>query len=127
MHDIYISCQKGCLEITVPSILILWWNRIGIGIGYIYISCQKGFTTLHLENKNLDLLYFCRSRSGTSSFSKAIHLHLSSFSIFLIQVTFKLSIKKIDFCDVKPSLLQGYTQRCSFHFVSFTIQYKFIE
>ena len=56
-------------------------------------SCQKGFTALRLDNKNLDPLCFSRSRSGTSSFSKAIHLQLSSFSIFLIQVTFNLSIR----------------------------------
>ena len=58
-------------------------------------SCQKRFTALRLENKNLDPLYFCRSRSGTSSFSEAIYLHLSSFNIFLIQITFKLSIKTV--------------------------------
>ena len=56
-------------------------------------SRQKGFTALRLENKNIDPLYFCRSRSGTFYFSRAIHLHLSSFSIFFIQVTSKQSMK----------------------------------
>ena len=65
-------------------------------------SRQKGFTALRLENTNLDPLYFCRSRFGTSSFSRAIHLHLSSFSIFLIQVTFKLSMKTFISIMFKP-------------------------
>ncbi|WP_419607932.1 hypothetical protein, partial [Thiolapillus sp.] len=43
-------------------------------------SCQKEFTTPRLENKNLEPQYFCRSRSGTSSLSKAIHPHLSFFN-----------------------------------------------
>ena len=104
------NLRQTCLKKTVTSILILWWNRIGSWrnsdmVCGMHLSenlandektpCQKGFITLRLENKNQDPLYFCRSRSGTSSFSEAIHLHLSSFSIFFIQVTFKLSIKQL--------------------------------
>ena len=113
------SLRQTCLEITVPSILILWWHRIG-SWRHSNIICgmhlsenlvndektsrQNGFTALRLENRNLDPLYFYRSRSGTSSFSKAIHLHLSSFSIFLIQVIFKLSMKTFQLCLNLPPL-----------------------
>ena len=44
--------------------------------------CQNEFTTLRLEKKNLEPQYFCRSRSGTSSLSKANHSHLSFFQQF---------------------------------------------
>ena len=111
------SLRQTCLQITVPSILILWRNRIGSWRNSDIVvrmhlsenlandektSRQKGFTALRLENRNLDPLYFCRSRSGTSSFSRAIHLLLSSFSIFLIRVTFKLSIKTFISVRFKP-------------------------
>ena len=111
------SLRQTCLEITVPSILILRWNRIGSWRNSDIVcgmhlsenlgndektSRQNGFTALRLENRNPDPLYFCRSRSGTSSFCRAIHLHLSSLSIFLIQVTFKLSMKTFISIMFKP-------------------------
>ena len=113
------SLRQTCLEITIPSIFILWWNRIGSWRNSDIVcgmhlsenlvndektSHQNGFTALRSESRNYDLdpLYFCMSRSGTSSFSRAIHLHLSSLSIFLIQVTFKLSMKTFISIMFKP-------------------------
>ena len=66
------NLRQTCLEITVPSILILWWNRIGSWrnsgiVGGMHLSenlsndektsRQKGFTALRLENKNRDPLF----------------------------------------------------------------------
>ena len=70
-------------------------------------SCQNEFTTLRLENENPEPQYFCRYKSGTSFLSKANHLHLSFFYSFLIQVTFKLSMKTFTSIIFNPPSFKG--------------------